>query len=107
MVSRIVAINSSHIKGPDGAIASIHSSAADIFAKALAVGTVRLLKFHRPQFTRANLERLEVCPSHTPLEQGFSFSCWFRGERIEVAQTHTVETHTVQTQVWCVIPTTD
>ncbi|GBL77564.1 hypothetical protein AVEN_41928-1 [Araneus ventricosus] len=31
--SCVVAVNSLHIKGPDGTIASIHSSAAEIFAK--------------------------------------------------------------------------
>ncbi|GBM11380.1 hypothetical protein AVEN_59048-1, partial [Araneus ventricosus] len=71
VVSRIVAVNSSLIKGPDGAIASVHSRATEIFAKPRAIGTARLLEFHRPQSISANLERLEVWPSHTPLEQGF------------------------------------
>ncbi|GBM12366.1 hypothetical protein AVEN_211553-1 [Araneus ventricosus] len=72
VVSRVVAVNSSHIKGPDDAIASVHSSAAEIFGKPCDVGTARLFEFHRPQSTSANLERLEVLPSHTPLEQGVS-----------------------------------
>ncbi|GBM43524.1 hypothetical protein AVEN_133831-2-1, partial [Araneus ventricosus] len=33
VVFRVLAINISHIKGPDSAIASVHSSAAEIFAK--------------------------------------------------------------------------
>ncbi|GBL88362.1 hypothetical protein AVEN_103022-1 [Araneus ventricosus] len=63
VVSRFVAVNSSHIKGPDGAIASVHSSAAERFAKPLAVGTARLF---RPQSTSTNLEQFEVWSSHTP-----------------------------------------
>ncbi|GBM35200.1 hypothetical protein AVEN_189950-1 [Araneus ventricosus] len=57
VVSRVVAVNNSRIKGPDGAIASVHSSAAEIFAKA----TRSRNYFHRPQCTSTNLERLEVC----------------------------------------------
>ncbi|GBM52044.1 hypothetical protein AVEN_238109-1 [Araneus ventricosus] len=34
------------------------------------IETARLIEFHRPQSTSTNLERLEVWPSHTPLEQG-------------------------------------
>ncbi|GBL76823.1 hypothetical protein AVEN_53483-1 [Araneus ventricosus] len=65
VVSRVVAVYSSHnSKGPDGTIESIHSSAAEIFAKPRAAGTARLFEFHRPQYTIANLERLEVRPSH-------------------------------------------
>ncbi|GBN78852.1 hypothetical protein AVEN_30957-1 [Araneus ventricosus] len=55
---------------PDGAITSFYSSAAEIFAKPRAVGTARLFEFQRPQSTNTNFERLEFCPSHTPLEQG-------------------------------------
>ncbi|GBM93963.1 hypothetical protein AVEN_106930-1 [Araneus ventricosus] len=47
VVSRVVAVNSSYFKGPDAAIASVHSSAAEIFEKPCAVGTTRLLEFHR------------------------------------------------------------
>ncbi|GBN98960.1 hypothetical protein AVEN_30836-1 [Araneus ventricosus] len=50
----------------------IHSSAAEIFAKPRAVGTARLFECHRPQSTSTNLERIKVCPRHTPLEQGFT-----------------------------------
>ncbi|GBO00699.1 hypothetical protein AVEN_271575-1 [Araneus ventricosus] len=57
LVSRVVAVNSSHIKGPDGAIASVHSRAAEIFAKPRAIGTARLFEFHRPQSTSTNLTR--------------------------------------------------
>ncbi|GBN72598.1 hypothetical protein AVEN_95480-1 [Araneus ventricosus] len=35
-----------------------------------AVGTARLFQFNRPHSTSTNLVRLEVWPSHTPLEQG-------------------------------------
>ncbi|GBN87506.1 hypothetical protein AVEN_180771-1 [Araneus ventricosus] len=50
VVSRVVAINSSHIKGPDDAIASVHSRAAEIFAKSRAVGRVSLNSTdHSPQ----------------------------------------------------------
>ncbi|GBM36539.1 hypothetical protein AVEN_46015-1 [Araneus ventricosus] len=71
VVSRGVAVNSSRIKESDGAIVSVHSSAAEIFAKPRAVGTARMFEFHRPWTTSANLVRLEVQPSHMPLEQGF------------------------------------
>ncbi|GBL97160.1 hypothetical protein AVEN_144603-1 [Araneus ventricosus] len=56
VVSRVVAVNSSHIKGPDGAIASVHSSTAEIFAKPRAVGTARLFEFqdHNPQVQTSN-----------------------------------------------------
>ncbi|GBN38172.1 hypothetical protein AVEN_160451-1 [Araneus ventricosus] len=70
VVSRVVGVSSSHIKGPDGAIASVHSNTVGIFAKPRAVGTARLFEFHRPKSTSANLERLEDCPTHSPLEQG-------------------------------------
>ncbi|GBM10740.1 hypothetical protein AVEN_215890-1 [Araneus ventricosus] len=72
MVSRDVAVNSLHIKETDGGIASIPSSAAEIFAKPRAVGTASLFEFHRPQSTSANIKRLEIRPSHTPLEHGFT-----------------------------------
>ncbi|GBM05373.1 hypothetical protein AVEN_268518-1 [Araneus ventricosus] len=72
VVSRVVVVNSSDIKGPDGAIASVHSNAAEIFPKPRAVRMAHLLEFHRPQSTSTNLERLEVWPGHTPLEQGFT-----------------------------------
>ncbi|GBN90574.1 hypothetical protein AVEN_149229-1 [Araneus ventricosus] len=68
VVSRVVVVNSSRIKGPDGAIASVHSSTDEIFAKPRAVGKARLIEFHRPQSTNVNLERLQIWPSHTPLE---------------------------------------
>ncbi|GBN09672.1 hypothetical protein AVEN_50399-1 [Araneus ventricosus] len=71
LVSRVMAVNSSRIKGPDDAIASVHSSIAEIFAKPRAVGTARLFEFHRPHVR--NLVRLEIWPSHTPLEQGLTF----------------------------------
>ncbi|GBL74333.1 hypothetical protein AVEN_235314-1 [Araneus ventricosus] len=77
VVSRVMAVNRSRIIRPDGAIASVHSSAAEIFAKPRAVGTVRLFEFNRPQSTSTNLERLEIWRSHTPLEQGFSFGYEF------------------------------
>ncbi|GBL86739.1 hypothetical protein AVEN_95988-1 [Araneus ventricosus] len=38
VVSSFMAVNSSRIKGLDGAIASVHSSAAEIFAKPHAIG---------------------------------------------------------------------
>ncbi|GBO05868.1 hypothetical protein AVEN_187008-1 [Araneus ventricosus] len=72
VVSRIVAANSSRIKGPDEAIVSVHSIAAEIFAKPRAVGTARLFEFHRPRSTSTNLERPQICPSHKSLEQGFT-----------------------------------
>ncbi|GBO25544.1 hypothetical protein AVEN_164269-1 [Araneus ventricosus] len=55
------------VEKQDGAITSIQS---EIFAKPCAVRTARL--FDRPQSTSTNLERLEVWPSHTPLEQGLT-----------------------------------
>ncbi|GBL65811.1 hypothetical protein AVEN_158519-1 [Araneus ventricosus] len=67
VVSRVVEVNSSHIKGADGAIASIHSSAAEKFAKPRSVVAARQFEFHRPQSKSANLERLE----DWPLEQVF------------------------------------
>ncbi|GBM35590.1 hypothetical protein AVEN_121040-1 [Araneus ventricosus] len=69
VVSRVVAVNSSRIKGPDGAIASFLSSSVEIFPKPHSVRTARLFEFHRPQSTTTNLE---VCPSHTPLQQGLT-----------------------------------
>ncbi|GBO12678.1 40S ribosomal protein SA, partial [Araneus ventricosus] len=62
VVSRVVAVNSSRIKGklrPDGAIASVHSSAAEIFAKPRVVGKARLFEFHRPQSTSVYLIHLK------------------------------------------------
>ncbi|GBM58106.1 hypothetical protein AVEN_164292-1 [Araneus ventricosus] len=72
VISRVVAVNSSHIKEARRlhCIRSLERT-AEIFAKPLTVGTVRLFEFHRPQSTNANLERLEIWPSHTPLEKGF------------------------------------
>ncbi|GBM59617.1 hypothetical protein AVEN_218929-1 [Araneus ventricosus] len=56
VVSSVGALNRSHIKGPNAAIASVHSSSLEIFAKPCAVGTARLFEFHRLQSTSANLE---------------------------------------------------
>ncbi|GBO23741.1 hypothetical protein AVEN_24220-1 [Araneus ventricosus] len=67
-VSRVVAVNSSEIKGPEGTSSSAHYGAVEIFAKLRSVGTARLFEFHRSKSTNANLERLEVWPSHKPLE---------------------------------------
>ncbi|GBN96525.1 hypothetical protein AVEN_249872-1 [Araneus ventricosus] len=61
VVSRVVAINSSRIKGPYGTIASVHSSAAEIFAKPRAVGTARLFEFHRPQVRTSNFVQATPC----------------------------------------------
>ncbi|GBN97292.1 hypothetical protein AVEN_6377-1 [Araneus ventricosus] len=66
VVSRVIAANISRIKGPDGAIASVHSNAAEIFEKKCDVGTVRLFEFNRPQSRSKNLV---VCPSPTPYKR--------------------------------------
>ncbi|GBN10713.1 hypothetical protein AVEN_261930-1 [Araneus ventricosus] len=73
MVSRVVAVNNSHIKG-GGSGQTASESAAERFAKLRALGMARLFEFHQSQFTSTNLERLEVWTSHTPSEQGFIVS---------------------------------
>ncbi|GBM62519.1 hypothetical protein AVEN_229877-1 [Araneus ventricosus] len=60
VISRGVAVKSSRIKGGGSdQTTSVHLFTAE---------------FHRPQSTRTNPERLEVCTSHTPSEQGFTQS---------------------------------
>ncbi|GBN39158.1 hypothetical protein AVEN_117840-1 [Araneus ventricosus] len=73
--SRVVAVNSSHVKGgewPDGVSASVHWSAAEIFAKLRAVEKKipRLFEFHRSHSTSTNIEPLKVWTSQMPSEQG-------------------------------------
>ncbi|GBL87272.1 hypothetical protein AVEN_270537-1 [Araneus ventricosus] len=51
VVSRVVVVNSSRIKEPDGPIASVHSN----FAKPSAIGTALLFEFHRSQSTSRSL----------------------------------------------------
>ncbi|GBN33215.1 hypothetical protein AVEN_104414-1 [Araneus ventricosus] len=74
-VSRGMAVNISHIKGKGVAIRNhcIHSleRCRDI-CKATRTKKARLFEFHRSQSTSTNLERLEVWPSHTPLQYGFT-----------------------------------
>ncbi|GBN40517.1 hypothetical protein AVEN_125490-1 [Araneus ventricosus] len=70
VVSRVVAVNSSHIKGSDGASASVHSIAAERFAKPRAVGTARLFGIPPTTFHSTQVER----PSHRSSEQGFTKS---------------------------------
>ncbi|GBL83264.1 hypothetical protein AVEN_76173-1 [Araneus ventricosus] len=58
------------VERPDGANASAHSNTAETFSKSRAVGSARLFEFNRPRSTSTILERLEICPSHRPLEHG-------------------------------------
>ncbi|GBO32050.1 hypothetical protein AVEN_10475-1 [Araneus ventricosus] len=65
-VSRVVAVNSSHIKE---ARRRHCIPSFELCRDICKDGTARLFEFHRPQSTNAKPERLEVSPSHTPLEE--------------------------------------
>ncbi|GBM77988.1 hypothetical protein AVEN_105452-1 [Araneus ventricosus] len=70
VVSRIVAVNSSHIKETRRRHC-IHSYERCRDTCKTTRRRNGMFEFHRPQSTNANLELLEVWPSHTPLEKGF------------------------------------
>ncbi|GBO08439.1 hypothetical protein AVEN_55129-1 [Araneus ventricosus] len=68
-----MAVNSSHVKGgewPDGVGASVHSSAAERFAKPRTVGTVRLVRIPPTTVHKLEPRATRGLPSHTPWEQG-------------------------------------
>ncbi|GBM88960.1 hypothetical protein AVEN_269060-1 [Araneus ventricosus] len=68
-VSRVMAVNSSHIKGRgSGQTASVHPFTRALLRDLQTVEKARLFEFHRPQSRITNLERLEVWPSRTPSE---------------------------------------
>ncbi|GBN01304.1 hypothetical protein AVEN_240021-1 [Araneus ventricosus] len=75
VVSRVMAINSSHVKGegewPDGVNASVHSRAAERFAKPCAVGTARLVGIAPTTVHKYEPRATRGLPSRTPWQQGF------------------------------------
>ncbi|GBM62220.1 hypothetical protein AVEN_118500-1 [Araneus ventricosus] len=73
VVSRVVAVNSSHVKGGDGVSASIHSSVAERFAKPRSILTARLVEIppttvhrHEPRGCHATRRRNKALQAHEP-----------------------------------------
>ncbi|GBN20648.1 hypothetical protein AVEN_46241-1 [Araneus ventricosus] len=68
-----MAVNSSHDKGggvwPAGISASVHSNAAEKFAKPRAVETPRLFEISMTTIHKYKLQAIRRLPSHTPWEQ--------------------------------------
>ncbi|GBO07592.1 hypothetical protein AVEN_239893-1, partial [Araneus ventricosus] len=72
-VSRVMAVNSSHVKGGGrGQAASEHPFTRGLPRDLPSHASLERRdwsEFHRPQSTSSNLERVWVLPSHTPWEQ--------------------------------------
>ncbi|GBM52913.1 hypothetical protein AVEN_197219-1 [Araneus ventricosus] len=77
VVSRVMTVNSSHIKGrgwPDGVSASVHSSAGERFPNLSAVETARMFEIPPTTFRKYEARSNRGLPSHKSSEEGFM---WF------------------------------